>query len=172
MHVSTKWVAVIAAGSIAVIVAMVLIPYIQSGTILREKKEYANVTFEDLKEEYKIGQPIDFYVKVQGYGCDRGFPTVSIIKLPALDNQTQREVVWSRLGEIRLFPAGNDCPVTDFYQVRHIGDVMSYQNNEQERLRTDGGVPIIMKQEGRYVVEVDGGNVRGNPVEKEFRVVS
>jgi hypothetical protein len=52
--------------------------------------------------------------------------------------------------EIRLFAIGSLCESTEFYKERHIGDVQKYNNDEQERLRTEGKVPIILN-DGKYV---------------------
>jgi hypothetical protein len=123
------------------------------------KEPYITVTIEGLKDTYKVGEPIDFTVRIEGYGCDRGFPSVTIHK------ESTGEVVWSRFGEIRLFPAGYSCPHEDIRHVKHIGDVERYNNDEQDRLRTQGGVPIVMSEEGRYVVDVES-------VTKEFTVTS
>jgi hypothetical protein len=62
-------------------------------------------------------------------------------------------------------PAGYSCPHQDIDNVRHIGDVEKYNNDEQERLRTEGGMPIVIRDEGRYVVDVES-------VVKEFAVIS
>jgi hypothetical protein len=58
----------------------------------------------------------------------------------------------------------------DIYQVRHIGDLERYGNNEQERQRTQGGMPIVMKSEGKYTVHLHESPVH-DPVAKEFTVI-
>lgn len=122
-----------------------------------ESEPYVKVSSEGLKESYKVGEPIDFLVKLEGYGCDAGFPDVWIDKLLPFSDQTEEEIVWSRVGEMRLFPAGYSCPDAEIYQVRHIGDLQRYQNDLQERLRTSGSVPIVMDS-GKYVVRVSYGD--------------
>ena len=122
------------------------------------------MTIEALKDSYKVGEPGDFVVKVEGYGCDTGFPSVHIAKV------STDEPVWSRFGEIRLFPAGYSCPHEDIYQCRQIGDVEKY-DDEQERGRTEGGVPIVVNIEGKYAVHVEGGLAR-DAVTKEFTVIN
>lgn len=122
------------------------------------KEPFVAVAIEGLKSTYGTGEPIDFVVRIEGYGCDAGFPSVGIVQ------SSTGETVWSRFGEIRLFPAGYSCPHGDIRQVRHIGDVERYENDDQERLRTRGGVPITMTDEGEYFVYVDGTT-------KEFTVV-
>jgi hypothetical protein len=133
---------------------------------MQEKQPYRTVIIDGLKGTYKPGEKIDFTVRVEGYGCDAGFPNVSIRMSVA---EGQDRVVWSRFGEIKLLPAGVQCPSTTIYQVRYIGDVQKYNNDEQERLRTDGAVPIAMEKEGRYAVEVEGGNA-GEGTSREFVV--
>lgn len=129
------------------------------------KEPFVNVTIEGLKETYKVGEPVDFVVKVEGYGCDTGFPSVVITK--ADSQMQQQQPVWSRF-EIRHFPANVSCELVDLYKVRHIGDVTKYNNDEQERMRTMGSVPIILN-EGKYIVAVE----RITPtLTKEFSVVS
>lgn len=160
-------------GAIAVIgvaAVIAILMYFQFNTsVFTEKELYTNVTINGLKDAYRVGEPIDFFVTVEGHGCDAGFPHVLIKQvIPS----GQEKIIWSRFGEIRLFPAGYDCPLSDIYHVRHIGDVQRYQNDEQERLRTDGSMPIVFEQEGTYVVEVRGANVRGDPVQSEFDVVA
>jgi hypothetical protein len=123
------------------------------------KEPYTTVTIEGLKDTYKDGEPIDFTVRIEGYGCERGFPPVAIYKASA------EEPVWSRFGEFRLFPAGYSRPHEDIHNVRHIGDLEKYSNDEQERLRTEGSMPIVVKDEGRYVVDVES-------IVKEFTVIS
>jgi hypothetical protein len=126
------------------------------------------VTIEGLKERYNIGEPIDFLVRVEGFGCDMNFPRV-LIKRAAHSNNQPQETVWSRLGEIRLLPAGTSCSPSEIYQVRHIGDSEKYNNDEQERLRTEGSVAITIDSEGRYAVQVQGGNLL-EPFIQEFEV--
>jgi hypothetical protein len=135
---------------IASILAVVLFPSLSHAST---KEPFVKVAIDGLKETYKAGEPVDFVVTVEGYGCDRGFPTVSIIKVDSSNNQTQN-VVWSRMGEIRLFAAGSVCESTDFYKERHIGDIQKYNSDEQERSRTDGKVPITLG-EGRYTAMVE-----------------
>lgn len=120
---------------------------------------YFAVTIEGLKDTYKAGEPVDFIVTLEGYGCDAGFPSVMIYK------ESSKEQVWSRSAEIRLFPAGYSCPHEEIHHVRHIGDVVRYNNDEQERVRTQGEVPIIISKGGRYVVDIES-------VTKEFTVMS
>lgn len=119
------------------------------------KEPYAKVTIEGLKDFYKVGEPIDFNVKLEGYGCPSGFPDVWIER--SSPDGTQADVVWSRIGEIRLLPAGYSCPDTEVYEVRHIGDLERYDRDQQERMRTNGSIPIIMDREGTYVVQVTYG---------------
>lgn len=140
--------------------------YFQPDLFAQEKEPYATVTIDGLRDTYRVGEPVDFLVKVEGYGCDFGFPHVSVIKVSG----NASEVVWYRIGEIRLLPAGVECPLTDIYQVRHISDVQRYNNVEQERLRTSGVVPIVL-EEGSYAVHVEGGNARSGAFVKEFVVV-
>jgi hypothetical protein len=123
------------------------------------KELYTTMTIEGLKDTYKVGESIDFIVRVEGYGCDKGFPSVAIY------NVSTKEMVWSRFGEFRLFPAGYSCPHEYIHNVRHVGDLEKYNNDEQERLRTKGGVPIVMNDEGRYAVDVES-------TVKEFMVVA
>lgn len=125
------------------------------------KEPYVAVTIEGLKESHSVGEPIDFIVMVEGYGCDGGFPSVGVIDV------STGEAVWSRFGEIRLFAAGSSCPHGEIHHTKHIGDVERYNNDEQDRLRTQGSVPIVMTEEGEYAVHVYG-NV---PVTKEFTVI-
>jgi hypothetical protein len=122
-----------------------------------ESERYVMVSIEGLKESYKVGEPIDFLVILEGYGCDAGFPHVWIEKLSSFNNQTREEIVWSRLGEMRLFPAGYSCPYAEIYQVRHIGDLQRYNNDLQERSRTSGSMPIVLDS-GKYVVRVSYGD--------------
>lgn len=133
---------------------------------IQEKQPYRTVTINGLKDAYKPGEKIDFIVIVKGFGCDAGFPSVSI-RMYAVEEQGK--VIWSRFGEIKLLPAGVQCPSTEIYQVRHIGDVQKYNNDDQERLRTDGTVSIVVEKEGRYVVNVEGGNA-GEGTSREFVV--
>lgn len=130
------------------------------------KEPFSVVSIERLKDTYKVGEPIDFIVRIEGYGCDAGFPSVFITRA------STGEPVWSRFGEIRPFPAGYSCPYENIYQVRHIGDIERYNNDEQERLRTTGGMPIVINTEGRYAVHVEGGIAPDDPVSKEFPVTS
>jgi hypothetical protein len=123
------------------------------------KEPYTTLTIEGLKDMYIVGEPIDFTVRVEGYGCDRGFPSVAIYKA------STEESIWSRFGEFRLLPAGYPCPHQDIVNVRHIGDVEKYNNDEQERLRIEGGMPIVVRDEGRYVVDIES-------VVQEFIVIS
>lgn len=158
-------------GAIAVVgvaSTLVVLLYFQFTGGFAEKELYANVTISGLKDTYRAGEPVDFFVTVEGNGCDAGFPHVHIKRMMP---SGQDEIVWYRFGEIRLFPSGYDCPLGDIYHVRHIGDVQGYENDEQERLRTDGSVPIVLKQEGTYVIEVYGANVKGDPELREFRVI-
>ncbi|MGI0048105.1 MAG: hypothetical protein ACREAW_01060 [Nitrososphaera sp.] len=151
---------VIIAGTIGIASVLIGLLYFQPQLFdIAAKEPYTRVTIEGLKDMYKVGEPIDFTVRVEGYGCDRGFPSVAIYKASA------EEPVWSRLGEFRLFPAGYSCPHADIHNVRHIGDLEKYNNDEQERLRIEGGMPIVMKDEGRYVVDVES-------VVKGFTVIS
>jgi hypothetical protein len=122
-------------------------------------ESHITVTIERLKDAYKVGEPVDFIVTLEGYGCDAGFPSVMIYK------ESSKEPVWSRSAEIRLFPAGYSCPHEEIHHVRHIGDVVRYNNDEQERVRTLGGMPIIINEEGRYVVDIES-------MTKEFTVIS
>lgn len=158
----------IAVAGVAATVAVLL--YFQFNTSgFTEKELYTNVTISGFKDTYRVGEPIDFFITVEGYGCDAGFPHVLIKReMPG----GQDEVVWNRFGEIRLFPVGYDCLLGDIYHVRHIGDVQRYENDEQERLRTDDSVPIVSEQEGTYVIEVYGANVKGDPERREFRVIT
>lgn len=116
------------------------------------KEPYSAVRIERLEDTYLVDEPIDFIVTVKGYGCDAGFPSVYI-------TTSTDEMVWSRIGEVRLFPAGYSCPNENIYQVRHIGDFERYGNDEQERRRIQGGMPIVMNSEGKYVVHVKDGTV-------------
>jgi hypothetical protein len=153
----------IVAGAVGVASILAAV-FISSPSIVAAKEPFVNVTIDGLKETYKAGEPVDFVVKVKGYGCDMGFPTVVIMKQ---ENQTQIPV-WSRMGEIRLSAIGSVCESTDFYKERHIGDVQKYNKDEQERLRTVGSVPIILNG-GKYAVTVEGGVV-STTVTKEFFV--
>lgn len=129
--------------------------------IFGAKEPFTTITIEGLKTTYRTGEPIDFIVKIEGYGCNGGFPTVMI-------KNTSGEAVWSRSGEFRLFPAGYSCPLEEVYNVRHIGDLERYSNDEQERMRTKGGMPIVMNVEGEYAVEVEARS----PAVKEFTVIA
>jgi len=157
--------AVAIAGVVAGAAILAAIMYFQPQTLFPAREPFTSVTIDGLKDTYRIGEPIDFTVSITGYGCDVGFPSVLIKKA----NQTQEEIVWSRIGEIRSFPPGASCPLEDIHQVRHIGDLQKYNNDDQERARTQGGVPIVINKEGRYAVQVMDGNVR-DPVVKEFTV--
>jgi hypothetical protein len=157
----------IIAGAVGIASVLTGILYFQPQLFdIGAKEPYTTVTIEGLKGTYKVGEPIDFTIRIAGYGCDAGFPSVFIAKVPT------GEPVWSRFGEIRLFPAGYPCPPENIYQVRHIGDVEKYNNDEQERLRTTGGMPIVINTEGRYAVHVEGGIAPDDPVTKEFTVIS
>jgi len=142
--------------------------------IFGQNERYAEVTIEGLQRIYAIGEPIDFLVRVEGYGCDWGFPHVYVKRLSfssASDSdQTIEEIVWLRVGEIRTFPAGTSCNPTNIHQARHIGDVEKYNNDVQEQLRIQGSMPIVTDREGRYAIHVEGGNVRGEPFVQEFEV--
>lgn len=154
---------------------VVSILYLQPGIgIFGQNERYAKVTIEGLRQTYAIGEPMDFLVRVEGYGCDWGFPHVYVKRLSfssASDSdQTIEEIVWLRVGEIRTFPAGTSCNPTNIHQARHIGDVEKYNNDVQEQLRIQGSVPIVIDREGRYAIHVEGGNVRGEPFVQEFEV--
>ena len=58
---------------------------------------------------------------------------------------------------MRLFPAGVSCPDTEIHEVRHIGDLERYDRDQQERMRTNGSMPIEMDREGRYAIQVASG---------------
>jgi hypothetical protein len=131
------------------------------------REPYSAVTFEGLKDTYAAAEPIEFYVRIEGYGCNAGFPTVWIEKELA-GNQTQP--VWERLGELRSLPPGYSCPLEDLHQVRHIGDVQAYNNIEQEHWRIQGPMPIVL-DEGEYVVYAKGGTARDSTVTGEFAVL-
>lgn len=163
---------IIVAGAVGV--ALILAAVLISSPGLATKREQSvRVTIEGLKETYMVGEPIDFFVNVQGYGCDAGFPTVAIIVMKQGSNLTLGgeggEPVWSRMGEIRSFPFGVSCEPADLHKVRHIGGLQKYNSDDQERIRTTGGVPIIIQNEGRYAVVVGGA---GAAVTKEFSVVA
>lgn len=154
-------------GIVGIASVLVGILYFQPNILdnITSKKPYVTITIEGLLDTYKVGEPIDFLFIVEGYGCDSGFPTVSIKRISEFENQTHEEMVKSRFGEIRHFPADVSCPTTDIYQARHIGDVQKYSNDEQERQRIRGSVPIIIDIEGNYVVQI------GNSEVKQFRIV-
>jgi hypothetical protein len=151
---------VVIAGVVAAASVLVGVLYLQPA-LFAAKEPSTTMTIEGLKDTYRIGEPIDFVVRIDGHGCDTGFPSVGIIKA------STGETIWSRLGEIRSFPAGYSCPHEGIHHAKHIGDVERYQNDEQDRLRTQGGVPIIIAEEGKYFVHVDGSV----PTTKEFTVV-
>lgn len=163
-------------GIVAGVSIVVSILYLQPSIldIFGQNERYAKVTIEGLQRTYKIGEPIDFVVRVEGYGCDLGFPHVFVKRLSfsssSDSDETKEKILWSRFGEIRSFPAGTSCNPTNIYQARHIGDVEKYNNDEQEQLRIQGSMPIVIDREGRYAIHVEGGNVRGEPFVQEFEV--
>ena len=145
---------------------MVAVLYFQPQIFDPAREPYAIVTVEGLKGEYRVGEPVEFAVRIEGYGCDRGFPSVYI----ATTGDQAEVVVWSRFGELRHFPAGVDCRPAEINQVREIGEAQKYNNSEQERWRTQGGVPIVMDREGMYVIHVTDGNARGSLAIGQFTV--
>jgi hypothetical protein len=141
--------------------------YMQPQIFAAPREPYSIVTFEGLKDTYAAGEPIEFYVRIEGYGCNTGFPTVWIEK-ELSGNQTQ--LVWERLEELRSLPPGYSCPLEDLHQVQHIGDVQAYNNIEQEHLRIQGPMPIVL-DEGEYAVYAKGGTARDSTVTGEFAIL-
>jgi len=150
--VSTKWIVIATIVGVASGLIGILYSESQFLPIAFEKEPYAKVTVEGLKANYMVGEPIDFHVRLEGYGCHGGFPDVWI-----KPDGVEEEVIWARQGEIRLMPAGVSCPNVEVYEVRHIGDMERYQRDPQERLRTIGVMPITMDREGTYIVQVAYG---------------
>ena len=147
-------------GAASVVVAVL---YFQPQIFDPAREPYATVTVEGLKGEYRVGEPVEFAVRIEGYGCDAGFPSVYIAT-------TGDQTVWSRFGELRHFPAGVGCQPAGINQVREIGEAQKYDTSEQERWRTQGGVPIVMDREGTYVIHAEGGNARGSLAIGQFTV--
>jgi hypothetical protein len=137
------------------------------------KEPYANVAVDGLKASYRVGEQIEFAVKVEGYGCDAGFPQVRITRNAAPDKGIyDTQTFWYRVGEGTFVPAG--CLSEYFSMVRHIGDVND--PNEQRYSHGNTGhedLPIAMRYEGEYEIVISGGSLlRGQNVVREFEVIS
>ena len=154
-----NWMIIASVVGIASVLTAILYFQPQVFANIAAKEPHVDLTIEGLKESYTVGESIDFIVRVEGYGCDRGFPSVTIVQ------DSTEQAVWSRLGEIRSFPAGYSCPYENIYHVKHIGDVERYNNDKQDRMRTQGSVPIVMTIEGKYSVQVED-------LVKEFAVIA
>ena|SRR2546430_2464636 len=105
-----------------------------------------NLSMEGLQETYKIGEQIDFFVKIKGYGNYCNGPSIIIAK------ETNRsDTVWIGGGPEFI---GTNCPEHD------INITFQVDSNLEK--------PLIIKQAGTYVVSVQFGN---KSIEKEFSIV-
>ncbi len=67
-----SWMAI--AGLVAVGSVLTGLLYFQPqlfDNIIAAKEPFIAITIEGLKDTYKVGEPIDFIVRIEGHGCDR-----------------------------------------------------------------------------------------------------
>ncbi|MEW6604605.1 MAG: hypothetical protein AB1351_07940 [Thermoproteota archaeon] len=89
-------------------------------------------TIEGLKDSYSAGEPIDFVVRVTGFGNGCGYPDVSI------KNADTGEIVWSP--ERFAFPLCDPAP---------------HQHSVTWMPKDWGKYPIVIDKEGSYFVEAE-----------------
>jgi len=105
-----------------------------------------NLSFEGLQETYKIGEQIDFFVNVKGFGNNCNYPTIIIT-----EETNRSDAVWTGGGPEFI---GINCPEHDINITFHAG--------------SDPEKPIIIKKSGKYVVSLQFGN---KSIEKEFSIL-
>ena len=112
----------------------------------RYNPEDIQIMVDGLRETYKVGEPIEFLVKIEGYGSFCGTPdiTVSNVKDPS-------EILWHDKDQLLFI--GKPCNPGEIHVTIRVGE----KDN-----------PLVIDRPGTYNVLIP---IKGKPLQQEFSVI-
>ena len=122
-----------------------------------KQNDYLNASYTGLKDQYMIGEQLEFSIEYEGDWIYDQYFGITINKLQNADGMDTDETVWFVANELEGFP------LNDGGTPQHINKVVHVGGNE-----SSSGA-LILEEAGLYSVVTEGRNIINS--EKRFSVI-